>query len=300
MKRRCPNPNCIHPKKEDVSRPKFLPIIRKGSFYRRSDRRRIARYFCKNCETHFSSASHDQDYRQKRRELNQKIEELLCSNISQRRLSLVLKANRKTIARKFRLLSNRATLKHKEWLEAKKDQFVNVIQFDDLETSEHTKCKPLSVTLAVDEKTREIISFKVSKMPAKGHLSKIALAKYGFRKDERPKNWDWFFKDLKSVLPKNTYFKSDENPHYKLPLKRNFSESTHEAFLGGRGSVSGQGELKKLKFDTLFSLNHTCAMLRANLNRLNRKTWCTTKRIEGLIDHLNLYVSYHNRILVRH
>jgi len=64
-----------------------------------------------------------------------------------------------------------------------------------------------------------------------------------------------------------------------------------------RGSVSGQGELKKLRFDPLFSLNHTCAMLRANLNRLFRRTWCMSKTIQGLIDHLSLYVIYHNLVL---
>jgi hypothetical protein len=29
-------------------------------------------------------------------------------------------------------------------------------------------------------------------------------------------------------------------------------------------------------------------MLRANLNRLFRRTWCTTKKPEGLIDHLSI------------
>jgi hypothetical protein len=38
-------------------------------------------------------------------------------------------------------------------------------------------------------------------------------------------------------------------------------------------------------------------MLRANMNRLFRKTWCTTKTPAGLIDHLSLYVGYHNRVL---
>ncbi|MBU6155196.1 MAG: hypothetical protein KGP28_12905, partial [Bdellovibrionales bacterium] len=47
----------------------------------------------------------------------------------------------------------------------------------------------------------------------------------------------------------------------------------------------------------IFSLNHTCAMLRANLNRLFRRTWCTTKTIQGLIDHLSIYVAFHNRRL---
>ncbi len=39
-------------------------------------------------------------------------------------------------------------------------------------------------------------------------------------------------------------------------------------------------------------------MLRANINRLFRKTWNTTKKVEALIDHLWIYVRYHNAVLV--
>jgi hypothetical protein len=59
----------------------------------------------------------------------------------------------------------------------------------------------------------------------------------------------------------------------------------------------GQGELKSGGFDPLFSFNHTAAMLRANINRLVRKTWCTTKRIDRLEAHIALYVQFHNREL---
>ena len=62
--------------------------------------------------------------------------------------------------------------------------------------------------------------------------------------------------------------------------------------------MTGQGELKKLRFDPLFALNHTCAMLRANINRLFRRTWCTTKKKECLEDHLAVYMDFHNRVLL--
>jgi len=61
-----------------------------------------------------------------------------------------------------------------------------------------------------------------------------------------------------------------------------------------RGCVAGQGELKKIGFDPLFSLNHTYAMMRANINRLFRRTWNTTKDPRKLRDHIDLYVWYHN------
>ena len=174
-----------------------------------------------------------------------------------------------------------------------------MIQFDDLETSEHTKCKPLSVALAIDPVNRKILSFQVSQMPAKGHLARFALQKYGYRKDERAEGWDKLMKDLKPLVAETVEFKSDENPHYPKFVSRHFPDATHITVKGGRGAIAGQGELKKLKYDPLFALNHTCAMLRANLNRLFRRTWCTTKNRQGLMDHLALYVTYHNTVLTQ-
>ena len=134
-------------------------------------------------------------------------------------------------------------------------------------------------------------------MPAKGPLSDIARKKYGYRKDERPAGWNAFFQDLKGVVHPEARFLSDENPHYPRHLKRHFPNAEHATTPGARGCVAGQGELKKLVHDPLFSLNHTCAMLRANMNRLFRRTWSTTKTVQGLIDHLSVYIRYHNTVL---
>jgi hypothetical protein len=192
----------------------------------------------------------------------------------------------------------RARVRHEEWLNGGLNRPIDEIQFDDLETFEHTKCKPLSVTLVVNKKTREILGFNVSRMSAKGPLARIALKKYGPRKDERPIAWDSILIKLKPYLSPTALIESDENPHYPKFVKRHFGDAIHVRHPGARGAVTGQGELKKLVFDPLFSLNHTCAMLRANLNRLFRRTWCTTKNQQGLIDHLSLYVTYHNEVLI--
>jgi len=223
--------------------------------------------------------------------------QLVSSGVSQRRAARILKVNPKTVVRRFRFLAEQARAEQEAWLKKYGEKKIAAIQFDDLETSEHTKCKPLSVVLAVEEKTRKILGFEVSRMPAKGLLVKKAFLKYGPRADERPEGWDRLMKNLKPFVTDVAYFKSDENPHYPKYLKAYHPDATHITVKGGRGSLGGQGELKKLHFDPLFSLNHSCAMLRANLNRLFRKTWCTTKTIQGLMDHLSIYVTYHNQIL---
>ncbi|HXH75974.1 MAG TPA: hypothetical protein VNJ08_13465, partial [Bacteriovoracaceae bacterium] len=72
----------------------------------------------------------------------------------------------------------------------------------------------------------------------------------------------------------------------------------HLTFKSERGCVAGQGELKKVRFDPLFIVNHTCAMFRANVNRLIRKTWCTTKDPQRLKDHLDIFMYFYNEIIL--
>jgi hypothetical protein len=220
----------------------------------------------------------------------------MCSGVSQRRSARLLNVSRRTIEKKLVFLGTLA----KEEFAAHNLTFpkTEVVQFDDLETFEHTKCKPLSVTLAVDSKTRRILGFEVARMPAKGKLAKIALKKYGRRIDRRFEARRRLFLKLKPLVLETAIFKSDQNPHYPAQLKKYFPHSTHQTCKGQRGSTVGQGELKKIRFDPIFSLNHTCAMLRANMNRLFRKTWCTTKSPKNSDLHLAMYSVFHNKRLI--
>lgn len=213
-----------------------------------------------------------------------------------RRSAKLLHLSRTTVKRKLIFLGAQARLQlHEMNLQLPK---AAVVEFDDQETFEHTKCKPLSITLAVESGSRRILDFEVAPMAAKGHLAKIAKKKYGKRFDGRAQARDMLFSRLKTLVTDDAHFKSDENPYYQADLKKHFPNSFHERFKGGRGAIVGQGELKKLRFDPLFSLNHTCAMTRANINRLFRKTWCTTKLPERLVDHFAIYAVYHNSQLV--
>lgn len=297
MKILCPRPECsshINPS------PKGRPFVRNGSFFRKSDSRWIARYICGCCQKQFSASTLSPGYFQKKRRLTHALYRSLNSCVSQRRAALNLRVNRKTVVRRFRYLAAQGRIEHAQWLrETYQDKKLDMIQFDDLETAEHTKCKPLSVSLAVDPATYKILSFQVSQMPAKGLLANKALKKYGYRKDERPVGWNQMMKELIPFVTPTATWKSDENPHYPKFLKRHHPNATHKTVKGARGTTSGQGELKKLGFDPLFALNHTCAMLRGNLNRLFRRTWCISKTKQGLIDHLSIYVTFHNTVLTR-
>lgn len=271
-------------------------VVKVGFFRRKSDCRLIQRFRCRQCLRKFSNATGHPAFGQNKRQFNFKLMKLLVSGVSLRRSARILNLSRTTIDRKFRFLGVQA---HCHLQKSNQEQpKASVVVFDDQETFEHTKCKPLSITLAVEAPSRRILGFEISKMPAKGRLVHIARKKYGPRKDERPQARARLFQALKSLVEPTALFKSDQNPHYPVDLKKAFPQATHEAHKGQRGSTTGQGELKKTRFDPLFALNHTCAMTRANMNRLFRKTWCTTKVPERLSDHFAIYALYHNLYLI--
>jgi len=273
-------------------------IIRYGSYYRTSDKRKVSRYKCTQCGVYFSQATGQPEFGQKKRHLNYKILRLYVAGVSQNRMARLLNVKQRTVSIKHTFLGLKARLFNYRFRNTNLGK-VSFIQFDDLETFEHTKLKPLSVTLAVEEGTRFILGFEVARMPAKGLLAKKSRKKYGFRKDERKEARERLFRRLKPIINEKATFTSDQNPHYPETVKKFFPLAEHITVKGQRGAITGQGELKKIKWDPLFSLNHTCAMLRANINRLFRKTWCTTKKLQPLIDHLEIYTYYHNQVLIR-
>ena len=281
------------------SESRLLPhvVIKSGLFLRHGDNQKIQRFFCKTCRKSFSTESKSPLKYQKKRHLNDMVFELFASAVSQRRVARILSINRKTAVRKFVLLG-KICLQDIEQKKHLPNRPTGDFIFDEMETFEHTKMKPLSIVMAVEDKTRLILDFKVSSMKAKGLLAAPARKKYGFRKDDRKKNLNALLANLKT-FGRPVIIKSDMNPHYPHPVKRFFPKSCHFVFKGKRGCVVGQGELKAGGFDPLFSFNHTAAMLRANINRLARRTWNTTKKPEGLIYHIAIYVFYHNLRLLK-
>ena len=271
-------------------------LVKYGSFYRTSDRKKVQRFYCRLCNIHFSSATNSMNFNQKKRQFNHKVSRLLVAGVSQREGCKILQINRKTFVRKFILMGLRAKEKLLKENKIQYPKSIN-IQFDDMETFEHTKCKPLSITLAVEEKSRRILDYQVSQMPAKGLLAEISRKKYGLRADHRKAARKKLFLNLQKFVHPSCIIKSDENPHYPVDVKKYFPKSEHKVYKGRRGAIVGQGELKKIGFDPIFDLNHTCATLRARMNRLFRRTWCTTKKPERLDLHLAITALFHNRNL---
>ena len=287
MRAPCPNNSCSHYKSNQF-------VIFDGYFKRCDDGQVIRRFKCKSCLKRFSHATVSLEYKQKKRSKNLILANFLSSGVSMRRCALNLKINRKTVERKLKFLAMKARLTQKAFLESLKSQKLQNLQFDDLITIEHTKLKPLSVPIVVDPISRKIIGFEVATIGAFGHLAKISKKKYGRRLNDHKEKLIDLFEKIKPVVDDQVLIRSDEHKTYHDIVKYYFPESHYQQYKSRKAYIAGQGEMKIGGNDPLFFINHTCAMLRANINRLIRRSWCTTKKPERLKDHLDIFVSFYN------
>ncbi len=192
-----------------------------------------------------------------------------------------------TVYRKFLWLSEQG---HMLPLKAKE------IQFDELETIEHTKCKPISIIIFVNERG-ELIQSRVARMPAKGHLAEFSRKKYGFRRDDRNQILSESLLEMsRRFLPE--VVKTDGKPSYQSAIEKYWPNAKHEVHVRQEKEklqTRLHEQKQKKRFDPLFNINHMCARLRADLRRLTRRSWCTTKKAENLQRHLDIYLRFQTR-----
>ena len=291
MKKNCPNSNCLHFNTN-------AQAIKDGFFQRKDDARQIQRYKCKACKTKFSASTSKLCYRQQKRRINHDVFKLLSSGVSMRRAAFLKKVSRGTIARRLKYFGNKYRARNKKDL-SKISKRVSHFQLDDLITKENSKLLPLSVTIAVNVDNRKILGAKVSQIPAFGHLTQKSLKKYGKRKCCHVQGIKELFYEIQDSIHPEAVIISDKHKKYPDQIKDYFPKAKHKVYESERAHVAGQGELKKVNFDPLFTINHTCAMFRANINRLIRKTWCTTKDPARLQDHIDTFIYFYNHYLLK-
>lgn len=284
----CPNLNCTN-----HQNPPDDFYKKKGYYKPKHNHQPIPRYQCKTCGKYFSSATFKETTQQHKPELNQEIFKLLVSDVCQRRTAKIVGCSKRTVDKKLKYLALQAQAKHQEAI-ATKALETSCIQVDEMETYEHTKCKPLSVALAVRHKTGEILGIEVGKMPAKGLLAQIGANKYGWTYEERPRAFTRLMLSLQKIVKPSITFKSDSHMSYGKWITAHYPHATLDKYLRPKLPAGS-----KKPFDPLFKVNNTCAKLRNDLARFGKKTWCSTKSQKSLLNHLWLYVAWNNGYLIR-
>ena len=216
-------------------------VVANGSYFRRGDSRRIRTFKCKSCGKYFSSATFSPNYRQKKRRINMQLFKLLAMGLTQRDAAEFFEVNRKTIARRLVFFGEQSRTLNEKLLEQYQQQFgpIEELQFDDLITSEHTKCKPVSLTVAVQSRSRIIINSTAAQIPASGHLAAISRKKYGKRADLSRKARHELFAELSRCLVSVHTIKSDQHKDYPPLIKRHFSHCEHQCYKGVKSAISG-------------------------------------------------------------
>src|SRR5262249_55960094 len=108
------------------------------------------------------------------------------------------------------------------------------LYLDEMETIEHTKCKPLSIALMVNE-NYQILAAKVARMPAKGRLAQFSVQKYGYRTDERPQALKELFSEVKSNLSLHPgKVLSDDKSAYRKFVESYFPQSQYQTYVSSR------------------------------------------------------------------
>ena len=280
--KKCPNLNC---------QSHFLAVgsfIKKGHFKIKRLQQKIRKFQCKSCLKVFSSRTFKLDFRHKKMDLNKKLIRLLVEGNSIRGASRILGMTYFNTYKKFLWLKTVVDIEKNKLKYSAKE-----LQFDEMETIHHTKCKPLSIALVVNE-AYEILEAKVAEMPAKGKLAQFSVKKYGARKDQRNEKMHEAFQSVKAKLRNfPSIIKSDANPSYQKIVSAHFPETQYLQFNQAeknRRLDRLHEKLSKRNFDPLFAVNHKCALLRSHIKRLTRRSWCTTKKPENLQLHLDLFI----------
>lgn len=278
----CANPSCIFHQQSGGT------FHKKGFFKIRRLHQSIRRFQCVSCKRTFSSRSFKADYRHKKMDLNFPLADLLIKGNTLRDCAHFLGLTYRNTYKKFLWITKQAQLQ-KTALRYE----VTTLQFDEMETIHHTKCKPLSICVMVNDRY-EVLSAEVAEMPSKGRLASFSKNRYGSRKDEREVVMERSFQDLKNKLHVSPILvRSDAKSSYKKFVEKYFPEADYEVHSReqkARLQERLHEKKHKKKFDPLFALNQRCAKLRSQIKRLTRRSWCTTKKKENLQGHLDLYI----------
>ncbi len=290
MKQGCPNKTCkVH--HQNIFQKKD------GHYFRLDDGKSIQRFQCKICRKKYSTATNKLEYRQKKRRFNYIIRKDYTAGKSINRMVEHLKLHPKTLARKIDYLAKKARASQQNLLLRMSQNPIEEILFDDLISSIHTKLKPVSISVVVDPRQRVILGARVAEIPAFGKIAEISRKKYGKRKNLHKKTLDKLLFELQKNIAPNCLFKTDEHKSYPGLILKNYPKARHLTFKGERATVAGFGEMKLRSFDPLFQINQILAMFRANMNRLFRRSWNTSKKQIILQDHVDIFVDYFNEVL---
>ena len=235
-------------------------------------------YRCKDCKRRFTRRSHSINHRKRKQHLREKITKLYCEKMSLSGIARTLNINRKTVVRYFRENAELARKANKKRLG--NDLITSYVQFDQLETYEHTRRKPVGIQISMRPKTNEVISAKAGYIPVRALTVSKTYSQEWNRKAHKSLHTQNMIFETKKALKKSGATLSCDKDRGQIKTVKDFCIEDYITI--------APTSTRNKKIDMLFR------RIRNDISRLNRKTICTTKEVAQLQNHLDLWIDYHN------
>lgn len=268
-------------------------VIKKGYFKTKYNHQPVRRYECKSCKKCFSSHTFKSTYRQKRPALNEQVYKWYVSSVTQRRMAIILGCDRKTIVRKFLFMAMQARKEHERRIKEGEIK-TSFVQFDEMETFEHTRLKPLSIAIAVRGKTGEIIEARVASMNCHGSTAALSQKKYGYREDHRDAAREDVLKVVNTCSREKITIVTDQHNAYPAIIKKWVPDAEIIRVKSIHRRDRSKNVDRRNRDTSQYTFNYIAAKIRHDLSRMARRSWVTTKRVWALQAHLDLYIAWNN------
>lgn len=259
-----------------------------GTYRPRHNHQPVPRYRCLDCGTTFSATQVKPIAQQHRPELNRQVFQMAVSGTAMRRMATLLECSPQTIQAKVEYLAGEAKRLHQERMEALwQADGTGHVMMDELETFIHARWAQVSVAVVVRVRTGEVLGFTISRL-----ASNMAKGKAnGWTTDTRARDIPRLLNQVAPYLKPGAKFTTDGDASYPKWIKSNLPGVHHLRAHSPKKDPTA--------FDPLFPINLVHAKMRNDLARLSRKTWTTSKTIDGLRDHLWLWVAWVNGYAVK-
>ena len=164
--------------------------------------------------------------------------------------------------------------------------------------------------VVVRVKTGEILAFDVCRIPSASPIGGAGvlppppgIQRGAWIVNDRPRRVPASLAACRRSLEPGAIIATDGDSSYPKWICRSLPGVTHQVRHSPKNNSLGRAKRKASgeprERDPLFAINLLFAKMRNDLARLGRKTWTTSKSIDGLRRHLWLYVAWNNGYRLR-
>jgi len=257
----------------------------------------VPRFKCHVCQRGFSRQTFRADYRDHRPDLNTMVFWLTISGVGLRQISRFTGLSFRCVELKFRKMGRQLRALNANLrgpLPAG-----STLQFDELETYEcRRNTRPLTLPVLIERAKRFVIWAESAPIRPRGKMTearKRAIAedesRFGPRPDESRACCRRVLKKGAELVLKHSkvVFETDEKSTYPVLGSEVFGKERMEHH-------TTNSKLARTTWNPLFPINHTEAMLRDNLGRLQRESWLVSKQGRYLDLALHYFIAYRNYV----